>query len=116
VDAPCSNLGVLRRRPEARWHWTPEKTAALAAKQKHLLDKAAALLKPGGRLVYATCSAEAEETLDVVRDFLARRPDFSLASPGGAVPAALQKKECLWVYPGETEYDGFFAAALIRSA
>jgi 16S rRNA (cytosine967-C5)-methyltransferase len=114
VDAPCSNLGVLRRRPEARWHWTPEKTAALAARQKTLLDKASALLKPGGRLVYATCSAEPEETLDVVRDFLARHPDFSLAPPD-AVPEALRKKNCLWVYPGETEYDGFFAAALVRA-
>ena len=115
VDAPCSNLGVLRRRPEARWHWTPEKTAALAVRQKSLLENASALLKPGGRLVYATCSAEPEETMDVVRDFLARHPDFTLAGTGDAIPAALQKKNCLWVYPGETEYDGFFAAALTRN-
>jgi 16S rRNA (cytosine967-C5)-methyltransferase len=116
VDAPCSNLGVLRRRPEARWHWTPEKTAALAVRQKALLENASALLKPGGRLVYATCSAESEETMDVIREFLARHPEFALAEPGEAVPAALQKQKCLWVYPGETEYDGFFAAALVKNS
>jgi 16S rRNA (cytosine967-C5)-methyltransferase len=115
IDAPCSNLGVLRRRPEARWHWTPEKTAALAGRQKFLLESAAGLLKSGGRLVYATCSAEAEETGDVIRDFLARHPEFSLVPPGELVPAALRKKDCLWVYPGETEYDGFFGAALVKN-
>ncbi len=114
VDAPCSNLGVLRRRPEARWHWTPEKTAALAVRQKALLENAASLLKPGGRLVYATCSAEPEETVDVIREFLSRHPEFTLAEMGDTIPAALQKKGYLWVYPGETEYDGFFAAALVR--
>jgi len=116
IDAPCSNLGVLRRRPEARWHWTPEKTAALAGRQKALLDEAAKLLKPGGKLVYATCSAEAEETMDVVTGFLKQHPEFALTDPGSTIPAALQKKNCLWLYPGETEYDGFFAACLTRSA
>jgi 16S rRNA (cytosine967-C5)-methyltransferase len=115
LDAPCSNLGVLRRRPEARWHWTPEKTAALAARQRELLEGAATALKPGGRLVYATCSAESEETLDVVRGFLARHPEFRLDPPGDRVPAALQKEGCLWVYPGETDYDGFYAAALVKT-
>lgn len=115
LDVPCSNLGVLRRRPEARWHWTPEKTAALAGRQRDLLEGAASALKPGGRLVYATCSAEAEETLDVVRDFLSRHPEYRLDPPGARIPEALQKQGCLWVYPGETEYDGFFAAALVKA-
>jgi len=114
IDAPCSNLGVLRRRPEARWNLTSERISALAEKQKELLEKSATLLAPGGRLVYATCSSEAEETVDVVEDFLSRHPEFKLADAGGKVPAALLKHGCLWVYPGESEYDGFFAAALIR--
>jgi 16S rRNA (cytosine967-C5)-methyltransferase len=114
LDAPCSNLGVLRRRPEARWNWTPEKITALAGRQRALLEGAATLLKPGGRLVYATCSAEAEETVDVVRAFLAAHPGFRLEDAGGAVPAALCREGCLRVWPGETEYDGFFAAVLIR--
>jgi len=114
VDAPCSNLGVLRRRPEARWHWSEEKLAALAARQRALLAATAALLRPGGRLVYATCSAEAEETVDVVRDFLAAHPDFKAVDGAGLVPAALCRDGFLRVWPGETDYDGFFAAAIIK--
>jgi 16S rRNA (cytosine967-C5)-methyltransferase len=114
IDAPCSNLGVLRRRPEARWHWTPEKTAALAGRQRRLLEDAAMLLKPGGRLVYATCSAEDEETVDVVRAFLAAHPEFKAEDAGGVVPGPLCREGFLRVWPGETEYDGFFAAAITR--
>ncbi len=115
IDAPCSNLGVLRRRPEARWNLTPEKAAAQAVHQRELLEKAAELLAPNGRLVYATCSAEPEETVNVVDDFISRHPEFKLIDVGENIPTVLRKRGCLWVYPGETEYDGFFAAALIRS-
>ena len=115
VDAPCSNLGVLRRRPEARWNWTPEAIARLAERQAAILRGAAALLRPGGRLVYATCSAEAEETVDVVRAFLAEHPEFRLHDASERVPAALCRAGCLRAWPGETEYDGFFAAALERT-
>ena len=114
VDAPCSNLGVLRRRPEARWSASQEKIVEIAARQRALLDGAAALVKPGGRLVYATCSAEGEETVEVVRGFLAAHPEFKRAPVDGAVPAALCREGSLHVWPGETEYDGFFAAALVR--
>lgn len=114
LDVPCSNLGVLRRRPEARWNWTPERIAALALRQRALLEGASARLKPGGRLVYATCSAEAEETVDVVRAFLAAHPEFRLADAGGTVPGPLLRDGFLRVWPGETDYDGFFAAALER--
>jgi 16S rRNA (cytosine967-C5)-methyltransferase len=115
IDAPCSNLGVLRRRPEARWNLTAERISALAEKQKDLLGKAAALVAPGGRLVYAVCSSESEETLEVVEDFLVRHSEFRLADSGENVPVELRKHGCLWVYPGESEYDGFFAAALVRA-
>jgi 16S rRNA (cytosine967-C5)-methyltransferase len=114
LDAPCSNLGVLRRRPEARWHLTPEKIVALAQRQRELLEKSAALLAPGGRLVYAACSAESVETMEVVEDLLARHPEFKITEAVEQLPAALRKQGCLWVYPGETEYDGFFAAAMVR--
>lgn len=112
LDAPCSNLGVLRRRPEARWNWTTEKIASLASRQAEMLESAAALLKPGGRLVYATCSAEAEETVDVARAFLGRHPEFRLVDAGRHVPGELCREGFLRVWPGETEYDGFFAAAV----
>ncbi len=115
LDAPCSNLGVLRRRPEARRSWSPEKITELAARQRALLESASALLKSGGRLVYATCSAESEETVDVVRDFLAHHPDFKLHDAGGVVPGSLCREGFLRVWPGETDYDGFFAAALVRT-
>ncbi len=114
LDAPCSNLGVLRRRPEARWSASPEKITALARRQKALLERAATCLAAGGRLVYAVCSAEGEETVEVVQAFVAAHPEFALEPAEDKVPTALCKHGCLWVYPGETESDGFFAAALTR--
>ncbi len=117
VDAPCSNLGVLRRRPEARWNLTPEKIPALATRQFELLVQASKSVAQGGRLVYATCSAEREETWNVVSRFLEseKGKNFKLAEIDPHIPTALIKKGCLWVYPGETEYDGFFAATLAKT-
>jgi 16S rRNA (cytosine967-C5)-methyltransferase len=114
VDAPCSNLGVIRRRPEARWNHSPAHLERLARVQGALLDQAAALASPRARIVYATCSPEDEETWAVVQGFLARRPEWKLADAGTRLPAWAVKKGCLWLHPGETEYDGFFAARLER--
>ena len=74
VDAPCSNTGVLRRRPEVRTRLEPKDVASLAVIQRSLLARALPLVKPGGRLVYATCSVEPEEGEDLVRAFLAAHP------------------------------------------
>lgn len=115
VDAPCSNLGVIRRRPEARWNHSPAHLERLARVQGALLDQAAALAAPKARIVYATCSPEDEETWAVVQGFLARRPEWKLADAGARLPAWAVKKGCLWLHPGETEYDGFFAARLERA-
>jgi len=101
VDAPCSNSGVFRRRPDARWNWSVEKLAALVKLQAEILDQAAHLLAPGGRLVYSTCSNEPEENLLQVEAFLARHPDFKLVESRESVPI-------------ETGHDGAFAAALQR--
>ena len=114
LDAPCSNLGVLRRRPEARWNQSPENVSGLAKKQLALLESASHLLAPSGILVYAVCSPEPEETMEVVEKFLTLHPGFKLADISGQIPEALQKRGCLWIYPGETEFDGFFAAVLKR--
>ena len=103
VDAPCSNTGVLRRRPDARWNWSVEKLAALVKLQAEILDRVAALLPPGGALVYSTCSNESEENADQVAAFLARHPDFELQ----------ETRESL---PFETGHDGSFAARLVRKA
>lgn len=102
VDAPCSNTGVMRRRPDARWNWNVERLAAVVKLQAEILDKAAPLVEQGGTLVYATCSNEPEENSDQVAAFLARHPDFSLVASEEAVPHV---DGC----------DGAFAAALVRS-
>ena len=102
VDAPCSNSGVLRRRPDARWNWSEEKLAALVKLQSEILDRAAAAVEPGGTLVYSTCSNEPEENLAQVEAFLARNPDFSLVESRESVP-------------DESLTDGAFAARLVRN-
>ena len=114
VDAPCSNLGVIRRRPEARWRHSPDDFARLAALQTELLIAAAGLASAHGRILYATCSPEDEETLEVVRAFLGTHPDWRLENAGDFLPAWAVKQGCLWLHPGESEYDGFFAARLAR--
>jgi 16S rRNA (cytosine967-C5)-methyltransferase len=101
VDAPCSNTGVLRRRPDARWNWGEEKLAAVLALQAEILESCAALVSPGGTLVYSTCSNEPEENLGQIEAFLKRHPDFALA----------ESRESL---PFETGTDGSFAAKLTR--
>ena len=101
VDAPCSNTGVLRRRPDARWRWTEERLKDLVAQQDAILSAAAAHVAPGGRLVYSTCSNEPEENGDRVAAFLAAHPDFAEES----------RRESI---PHESGHDGAFACALVR--
>jgi 16S rRNA (cytosine967-C5)-methyltransferase len=76
VDAPCSGLGVVRRRPELRWRRTADDVTALAALQGRLLDASARCVAPGGALVYSVCTWTTQETVDVVGQFLSRTPDF----------------------------------------
>ena len=78
LDAPCSNTGVLRRRPAARWRFSASSLADSCALQRELLDALAPRLRPGGRLVYSTCSLEAEENEEQVRSFLQRHAGFAL--------------------------------------
>ena len=101
VDAPCSNTGVLRRRPDARWNWSVEKLEALVKLRAEILDQVAPLVAPGGALVYSTCSNEPEENVDQVNAFLSRHPDFTLDATRESLPF-------------ESGHDGAFAARLIR--
>ena len=78
LDAPCSNTGAMRRRVDLRWRIRPEEIGRLRATQRDLLRQAASLLKPGGTLVYSTCSLEPEENTEVVDEFLAGHADFKL--------------------------------------
>jgi 16S rRNA (cytosine967-C5)-methyltransferase len=114
ADVPCSNLGVIGRRPEARWRLQEKELADHGRRQFALLESAARLLAPNGRLVYATCSPEPEETRDVIARFLKAHPDFHLVDAARLLPAQVVRAGCLHLYPGETDYDGFFGAALER--
>ena len=102
VDAPCSNTGVLRRRPDARWNWNEEKLAALVKLQSEILDACASRVALCGVLVYSTCSNEPEENEAQVAAFLARHPDFSLEESCESIPF-------------NSETDGAFAARLRRT-
>ncbi|HET9652462.1 MAG TPA: RsmB/NOP family class I SAM-dependent RNA methyltransferase [Usitatibacter sp.] len=116
VDAPCTGLGTLRRNPDLKARQSDAAVAELNAKQRAILDAAATLLKPGGRLVYGTCSLLVEENEDMVREFLGRHPDFTLvpakkvlARQGVTLPAT---EDFLRLYPHVHDTDGFFAAVL----
>lgn len=82
VDAPCSGLGTLRRNPDLKWRQSPKAIDELVAKQTAILDSAARLLKPGGRLVYATCSILPQENEAIAEAFSATHPDFQLLDAG----------------------------------
>ena len=118
VDAPCTGLGTLRRNPDMKWRQPESAVAEMAAKQSAILASAARLLKPGGRLVYATCSLLEEENRAVVEAFLAANPAFSLR-PANEVLAglgiALDTGPYLEMLPHRHGTDGFFAAVLERA-
>ena len=86
VDAPCSNTGALRRRVDLRWRWRVEEVQRLKRIQGALLNAAAGQLKPGGILVYSTCSLEPEENREVIQEFLSGRPEFRLEAERELVP------------------------------
>jgi 16S rRNA (cytosine967-C5)-methyltransferase len=118
LDAPCSGLGTLRRDPDVRWRRQPEDLPVLAATQLSMLRQAADVLKPGGRLLYATCSSEPEENEEVVSRFLDERRDFSLA-PGDALPAPVQPfitpEGHFRTEPFSHQLEAFFAAMLVKT-
>jgi len=116
LDAPCSATGTMARHPDARWRLRAEAIGRLAQRQAALLDAAAALVRPGGVLVYATCSLEPEENEDQVDTFLVRRPDFRRAPLTGSVPAELVTAAGdLAALPQRHAIDGAYAARLVRS-
>lgn len=114
VDAPCTGTGVLARRHEARWEREPEDLTRLATLQGELLDAACWLVRPGGIVVYATCSLEQEENDDVVDSVLARRDDVEEAGVEGLVDERLVRNRRLMAWPHRHHCDGAFAARLRR--
>jgi len=117
VDAPCTGLGTLRRNPDLKSRQDASALAELNAKQRSILAAAAALVKPGGRLVYGTCSLLAEENEDIVGEFLAAHPDFHLVPAGEALRrqgVRLAADPYLRLEPHVHDTDGFFAAVMER--
>jgi len=117
VDAPCSGFGTLRRNPDLKWRHGESALAELAAKQLRILKAAAKLLKPGGRLVYATCSILSEENDAVADRFAAEHPEFMALSCTELLAAqriVLETGERLRLWPHQHGTDGFFAAAFER--
>jgi 16S rRNA (cytosine967-C5)-methyltransferase len=114
---PCTGTGTFRRHPDARWRLRVSDFAVMGAMQKQILRAAAQVVKPGGLLVYSTCSLELEENDEQVNAFLAEHPEFTLeAPPAGTVPDVVLDNGCLRVLPHRHGFDGAFAARLRRAA
>jgi 16S rRNA (cytosine967-C5)-methyltransferase len=111
VDAPCTGTGVWRRRPDAKWRLRPGALEQRQRDQAEALALGAALVKPGGRLVYATCSVLAEENEDSVSAFLAREKGWSAGELAGPLAQGAQAR----LSPRTSATDGFFVAALIQA-
>ncbi len=125
IDAPCTGSGVWRRRPDAKWRLAPPMLEARLAEQRAVLDEGAPLVKPGGRLVYITCSVLRSENRDQVEAFLARHPEFRLvpwrevwqaALGAPPLPSADGSEGSLLMTPLSHGTDGFFVAVLERAA
>lgn len=125
VDAPCSGSGSWRRKPDAKWRLTPESLANRQTDQRAVLDRAARLVKPGGRVIYVTCSLLPEENTAQVQGFLAGHPGFSIvpfadawraASVSEPPVSADGRTDTLLLTPATHGSDGFFVAVLEKAA
>ncbi|MCO7217247.1 methyltransferase domain-containing protein, partial [Halomonas sp. OfavH-34-E] len=114
LDAPCSGSGVIRRHPDIKRLRRPSDIAQLALLQRALLDNLWPLLKPGGTLLYATCSVLPEENRDQIRDFLARTPDASEQMPDGIAWGQVSGAG-RQLLPKVDSHDGFFYARLVKA-
>lgn len=120
VDAPCSGLGTLRRNPDLRFRQSPQSVAELQVKQASILQSAANLLKPGGRLVYATCSILPQENQEIITAFLQNNPTFILQDAQGILTKqrltlSLPSAPYFQLMPHTHQTDGFFAAVLEKN-
>ena len=125
ADAPCTGSGVWRRRPDAKWRLTPEALAERIDEQRQVLAAAAPLVKPGGRLVYATCSVLPSENEQQTEWFLENHPGFTrqpwtqlwqMAAEGTPAPVQTSPGPALQLTPARHGTDGFYVSALSRSA
>jgi 16S rRNA (cytosine967-C5)-methyltransferase len=117
LDAPCSGLGVLAKKPDMKWKREASDLIRLTALQANLMDNAASLVRPGGVLVYSTCTTEPEENQLIVRAFLDRHPEFSLEDARMLISSDLVNDEgFIETLPHKHGMDGSFAARLVRRA
>jgi len=125
IDAPCTGTGTWRRNPDAKWRIRPGALEIRLKDQETVLDRATALVKPGGRIAYVTCSVLPPENGDQIRSFVTRHPDFAVVPPAQTVTvlrdkaeafaaATLQSPEGLLMTPRRTGTDGFFVSILTR--
>lgn len=115
VDAPCSGLGVLRRKPDSRWRKSESMLSELPKLQIEILKSAADCVKPGGVLVYSTCTTEPEENINVVNEFLATRNDYSLDDVTKYLPCPNDAQEkTIQFWPQRDKIDGFFISRMFR--
>ncbi len=119
LDAPCSGLGTIRRDPDIRWRRSATDLPGLADGQRTMLERLATVVRPGGRLVYSTCSSEPEENEDVVRGFLDAHPEFQRETPAAfaanpALAALLDGDGALKTLPFRDGLEAFYAASLRR--
>ena len=114
LDAPCSGTGTLRRRPDAKWRKTPDQLRELVTLQRELMGAAARLVKPGGTLIYSTCSLEPEENAGQVAWWLSHNPGWDLVPAGAEFAGARSPEGYLRTEPHLHGCDGMFAARLLR--
>ncbi len=116
LDAPCSGLGVIRRKPDLRWKKEPDNFMELYVLQGKMLDHASKYVKPGGKLIYSTCTINKMENTSVVKNFLSTHPEYKLESLEGLIPEALvsenAKSGWLELFPNTHGTDGFFIARI----
>jgi 16S rRNA (cytosine967-C5)-methyltransferase len=126
IDAPCTGTGTWRRNPDAKWRVRPGALEVRLKSQVQVLDRAAGLVKPGGRIAYVTCSVLDAENGDQIRQFLARHPGFAIVPPSETVTAlwdkaedfaaaTLQSAEGILMTPRRTGTDGFFVSVLRKA-
>ena len=119
LDVPCSSLGIIRRHPEIKSRLREGDLATFPPRQQAMLAAAARLLKPGGRLLYITCTTEPAENEDQISSFLARHPEFHLATDPGRLPPQarplIHPPGWFRTSPSDHNLDAFFAAVLARN-
>ncbi len=118
VDAPCSGLGIIRRRPEIKWNRQEKDIEELSSIQKQILNNAGKYLKPGGALVYSTCTIEREENLGVIEDFLKKNNNFVLYEFKHEINQSTDNREkgYIQLFPHIHGTDGFFIARIVKQS